>query len=166
MKYTVIIAAAMVLCAFFYHVRLRFSLLFAAAIVLFTVCGCAALPMPMQPAAEQQLSNQAEGAWLVLDAVDTLQTMRMNKNGCQESDPMAVKVYGTNTPSPGHVLAINTLIAIGHTAVSAWLDEEYAKHANDKSAWAWLTGRTVWAATALAYSAQAVHQNQTDGCGL
>ena len=95
-----------------------------AVAVLFGVCalllatasisGCASfqaagremLPVLEAEPVEQNTSNYAEGAWLVLDGMDTYQTMRFDGK-CVERDPLAAKLYGTDRPPPGRVLGIS-----------------------------------------------------------
>ena len=170
MKYTVLIICGLMLCAFHPWVRLRYSLLFASSIVLFLLCGCAALPMPLQPQAEQYNSNQAEGAWLVLDGVDTLYTMHMRKGTeCDhEGDPLAAHIYGSQNPPAARVLGINLLLALGHTMVTSWLDDEVAKHdkADDGSVGPWYVGRIVWHTASILYSGIGAYEGHSHGCSL
>lgn len=150
--------------------RARFRWALIAALLLFALAGCAALPMPMQPQNEQYNSNEAEGAWLVLDAVDTLQTMHLKKGtSCDhEGDPIAARIYGSANPPPGRVLGINLLLALGHTMVTSWLDDEVAKHdqAQDGTQGAWYVGRIVWHAVSITYSAIGVAKGRAQGCAL
>lgn len=152
------------------YARRRFSWTLLGVVWLFLLTGCAALPMPMQPVNEQYNSNQAEGAWLVLDGIDTLQTMHMRKGtSCDhEGDPIAARIYGSQNPPPGRVLGINLLIALGHTMVTSWLDDEVAKHdkAQDGTQGAWYVTRIVWHAASLTYSAIGVIKGRQQGCSL
>lgn len=152
----------------------RVAVVLVLVLVLFSLQGCAVLPMPFQPQNEQYNSNMAEGAWLVLDAIDTAQTMHLHRERnpstvvmCNsEHDPWAVKVYGTKYPSASHVLLTNLALATVHTMVTSWLDDQVAKHANDGEAGPWYYGRVVWHAVSLAYSARAVYNNHLQGCAL
>lgn len=147
--------------------------------VLFAVCallaatasisGCAVLPVPLSPENEQYNSNTAEGAWLVLDAVDTYQTMHIRKGtSCDhEADPFARALYGSEYPKPGRVLATNLVLALGHTMVTSWLDDEVAKHEmlNDDSVGPWYVGRIVWHVTSIVATGTSVLNNKHLGCG-
>lgn len=145
-------------------------------VVLLSLQGCAMLPLPLQPANEQYNSNAAEGAWIVLDGIDTAQTMhlRRERNPPQivrcdrEADPLAIKVYGTQYPSASHVLLTNIALATVHTMITSWLDDEVAKHdqANDGSVGPWYYGRVVWHVTSIAFSLHAVINNRNQGCAL
>jgi hypothetical protein len=160
------------------RVRLRFSLALAAALVLLGMEGCAALPIPFQPANEQYNSNMAEGAWLVADAVDTVQTMHLKEQrvippgvhvACnREADPIAVKIYGSQYPNPTRVLLTNIALALGHTMVTSWLDDEVARHdaLNDGSVGPWYVTRVVWHVASLSYSVGSVLNNMHQGCDL
>ena len=138
--------------------------------------GCATLPMPLQPQNEQYNSNMAEGAWLVLDAIDTAQTMHLKRDRnptavvtCnREADPLAVKIYGTQYPSPSRVLLTNIALATVHTMVTSWLDDEVAKHdqANDGSVGPWYVGRIAWHTVSIAFSLRSVINNKREGCAL
>lgn len=142
-------------------IRPRFAVAFIVAVVLLAVTGCAALPMPMQPKAVNT-SNHAEGAWLVLDTIDTLQTIQIAKhhNCLREGDPAAAWLYGSKYPSQGRVIAVNLAGMLVHTMVTSWLDDEVASHP-DSGAWVW--GRRSWLTVSLAYSGYAVAQNLAKG---
>lgn len=140
----------------------------AIGAVLCMLClgGCAVLPVPFSPQNEQSNSNTAEGAWLVLDAVDTYQTMRFDGH-CVEKDPLARAMYGTDRPPPGRVLATNLVLALGHTMVTSWLDDEVARHEmlNDDSVGPWYVGRIVWHVTSILATGASVISNKAQGCG-
>lgn len=154
----------------------RVGFMCALFLLLVSLQGCATLPMPLQPQNEQYNSNMAEGAWLALDAIDTAQTMHLRRDRnpqvvvkCnRESDPFAVKIYGTQYPSPSRVLLTNIALATVHTMVTSWLDDEVAKHdqANDGSVGPWYVGRIIWHAASIAYSAKAMYNNHLQGCAL
>lgn len=135
----------------------------------FSVSGCAVLPVPLSPENEQYNSNTAEGTWLVLDAVDTYQTMHIRKGtSCDhEADPFAAMLYGSKYPSPGRVLGTNLVLALGHTMVTSWLDDEVAKHEmlNDDSVGPWYVGRIVWHVTSIIATGSSVINNKHLGCG-
>ena len=155
-----------------------------AVAVLFGVCalllatasisGCASfqaagremLPVLEAEPVEQNTSNYAEGAWLVLDGMDTYQTMRFDGK-CVERDPLAAKLYGTDRPPPGRVLGINVALMLAHTMVTAWLDDEVADHdaKNDGSVGPWYVGRVVWHAGSLIATGSSVINNKHLGCG-
>lgn len=150
--------------------------LLVASMVLFLFEGCAMLPIPFQPANEQYNSNMAEGAWLVLDGVDTAQTMHLTevrnptvRMPCNhEADPIAAKIYGSQYPSPSRVLLTNVALATVHTMVTSWLDDEVAKHdlADDGSVGPWYVGRVMWHAASIFYSGGSVIHNWAVGCKL
>lgn len=152
------------------YVRRRFSWALLGAVWCFILTGCAALPMPLQPQAEQYNSNQAEGAWLVLDGVDTLYTMHMRKGTeCDhEGDPLAAHIYRSQNPPAARVLGINLLLALGHTMVTSWLDDEVAKHdkADDGSVGPWYVGRIVWHTASILYSGIGAYEGHSHGCSL
>jgi hypothetical protein len=153
----------------------RVAFVLACILVYCMLGGCAALPMPLQPVNEQYNSNMAEGAWLVLDAVDTAQTMHIRASSptCSyEADPLAQHIYGTREPSSSHVLLTNIALATAHTMVTSWLDDkvaaedaEYEK--DDKyGIGPWMGARFVWHAISLLASASSVVNNYEHGCKL
>ncbi len=149
--------------------RLAFTLVCLLAI--FTLPGCAALLIPFQPKDYQYNSNMAEGTWLVLDAVDTAQTMHIrasNPTCTYEADPIAAHLYGGREPTPSRVLATNLILAIAHTMVSSWLDDEVAKHdaADDGSVGPWFIGRLAWHTVSLVATGASVINNHNHGCAL
>lgn len=97
------------------------------ALGLVALGGCAALPMPFQPATQEN-SNAAEGTFLVLATVDTLQTVQIAKHpACYyERDPLARALYGTRHPSVGKVIGVNLVMITAHTVVASWLDDKVA----------------------------------------
>jgi hypothetical protein len=145
-------------------------LVFLALAIVFGLNGCAALPMPLQPANEQYNSNYAEGAWLVLEGIDTAQTMHIRRGtSCDhEADPIAAKVYGSEYPAPARVLLTNVGFALVHTMVTSWLDDEVASHdiKNDGSVGPWYVGRIVWHGASLLASGASVINNKARGCSL
>lgn len=154
----------------------RVALWLALALACLMMQGCATLPMPLQPQNEQYNSNMAEGAWLVLDGIDTLQTMHLKRDRnpttvvtCnREADPLAAKIYGSQYPSPSRVLLTNIALATVHTMVTSWLDDEVAKHdqANDGSVGPWYVGRIAWHTVSIAFSLRSVINNKRQGCAL
>lgn len=154
----------------------RVAFMGALLLLLVSLQGCAMLPVPLQPQNEQYNSNMAEGAWLVLDGIDTLQTMHLKRDRnpttvvtCnREADPLAVKVYGTQYPSPSRVLLTNIALATVHTMVTSWLDDEVAKHdqANDGSVGPWYVGRIAWHTVSIAFTLHSVINNVKEGCRL
>lgn len=132
--------------------------------------GCAALPMPLQPVNQQYNSNMAEGGFLVLETVDTLQTMHIRKGtSCDhEADPIAAFIYGSKYPKPGRVLVTNLALMTVHTMVTSWLDDEVATHdqANDGSVGPWYVGRVAWHAVSLVAAGSSVISNHSRGCAL
>ena len=139
------------------------------AIVL-CVVGCAALPMPLQPANEQYNSNMAEGGFIVLAAVDTAQTMHIRRgSSCDhEADPIAAALYGSKYPKPGRVLVTNLALITVHTMVTSWLDDKVAQHdsLHDGSVGPWYVGRVVWHGVSLFAEGAAVVNNRSRGCAL
>jgi hypothetical protein len=146
------------------------SLLVVIALVISELAGCAALPMPMQPANMQYNSNMAEGGFIVLAAVDTAQSMHIRKGtSCDhEADPIAAALYGSKYPKPGRVLIMNLALITVHTMVTSWLDDEVAKHdkAADGSVGPWYVGRVVWHGVSLFAEGAAVINNRSRGCKL
>src|SRR5271170_3007539 len=100
-----LVIGALITAQFVKLARWPFRVAFTLVCVLgyFFLPGCAMLPIPFQPANDQYNSNMAEGAWLVIDGVDTAQTMHLKeirnpttRVTCNhEGDPFAVKVYGS-----------------------------------------------------------------------
>ena len=149
----------------------RFFLLGMLIVVAIAwLTGCAALPMPLQPANEQYNSNMAEGGFLVLETVDTLQTMHIRKgSSCDhEADPIAAAIYGSKYPKPSRVLVTNLALMTVHTMVTSWLDDEVAARitANDGSVGPWYVGRVVWHGVSLLAAGTAVVNNKSRGCIL
>ncbi len=143
--------------------------LFMILILLIAVAcsGCAALPMPLQPQAQEN-SNYAEGGFIVLAAVDTVQTMHVRRGtSCDhEANPIAGALYGSRYPKPGRVLLTNLALITVHTMVTSWLDDKVAQHAHDDSAGPWYVGRVVWHGASLLAEGAAVASNAAHGCRL
>lgn len=121
--------------------------------------GCAAFPtFPTNDG-----SRAAETAWLALDAIDTAQTVQFTRHpACyHEADPFAARLYGSSTPPPGRVLAVNTVLALVHPAVSRWFDDhaEAAYEADDDTVGLWYVGRGLWHLISIAASAKSVANN-------
>lgn len=152
------------------RIRPQFLIALCAAILLMDIAGCAALPMPLQPANQQYNSNMAEGGFLVLSTVDTLQTTHIRKGtSCDhEADPIAAALYGSKYPKPGRVIVTNLLLMTVHTMITSWLDDEVAKHdqANDGSVGPWYVGRVAWHGASLLVEGAAVINNRSHGCAL
>jgi uncharacterized protein YceK len=142
-------------------------LLMLASAVLLAIGGCAALPMPLQPQTDNN-SNYAEGAFIVLAAVDTAQTMHIRKGtSCDhEADPLAAALYGSEYPKPGRVLLTNLALITVHTMVASWLDDKVEQHHQDDSAGLWYTGRIGFHAVSLVLEGSAVVNNHSRGCAL
>lgn len=144
--------------------------LFLTIILAVACSGCAALPMPLQPVNEQYNSNMVEGAFLVLESVDTAQTMHIRQGtGCDhEADPIAAWVYGSPHPKSGRVLLTNIGLMTVHTMVTSWLDDQVAAHdiANDSSVGPWYIGRVIWHAASLLGAGASVINNKARGCSL
>lgn len=130
--------------------------------ILVALSGCAALPTFMQPKTEE--TSEAEGAWLGLDTLDTLQTVQIAKHPkCwREADPLAAAIYGTDHPSVGKVIGVNLVLMAAHTMVASWLDEEVAKHdrLNDGNVGPWYVGRFVFHAVSLVGTGLSVAENR------
>lgn len=165
-----IIACALV-CLFFGGLDdgLRPALVFAAVAVVLFLGGCAALPMPLQPQTEDN-SNMAEGAFLVLATVDTVQTMHIRRGtSCDhEADPIAAALYGSKYPKPGRVLVTNLALMTVHTMVASWLDDKVAeaKSRGDDSVGPWYVGRLIFHGASIVAEGAAVANNAAQGCRL
>lgn len=142
----------------------------AAALLFAALSGCAALPTFMQPTNE--VSQDAEGGWLFLDAVDTLQTVQIARHPqCyHEADGIADKLYGSAHPSVGEAVGINTVLALGHLAVAAWLDREVDKHLAADAAMPgldsvgpWYSARIVFHTVSIGGTSYAVLNNFSNG---
>lgn len=149
-------------------IAIFFVVLILGAVI--SLSGCAALPLGMQPSNE--LSSDAEGAFLVLDTIDTLQTVDIAKHPqCwREADPVAAKIYGSDHPSAGKVIGINVALMLAHTMVASWLDDEVDKHlALDQatpgtdSVGPWYVGRIVFHTVSIVASGAAVINNKRLG---
>ena len=136
--------------------------------------GCAALPMPFQPRDMEYNSNAAEGSFVALNAIDTLQTMHF-KGGtacAYEADPLARAVYGSRTPPPGRVLLVDAALVTLHTMVASWLDDRVAEEdrryeSEDRYGLGpWYGLRFVFHAVSLAAEGAAVANNFNRGCKL
>lgn len=137
-----------------------------AAVVLF-LSGCAVLPMPLQPETENN-SNYAEGGFLVLATVDTLQTMHIRRgSSCDhEADPIAAALYGSKYPKPGRVLVTNLAMITVHTMIASWLDDEVESHKTADTAGLWYSGRLVFHGVSLLAEGISVVNNRSRGCAL
>lgn len=144
---------------------MRFSWALAGALLLLGLSGCAALPVPLQPQAQDN-SNAAEGAWLVLASADTLQTMHIRQGtSCDhEADPVAAWVYGSERPRPGRVLVTNLALMTVHTMVTSWLDDKVA--AGGANVGGWYTFRVAWHVISIAGTGASVVNNRARGCAL
>lgn len=152
------------------HRDVMLAICMLIVLVMSMLAGCAALPMPLQPENQQYNSNMAEGGFLVLETVDTLQTMHIRRgSSCDhEANPVAAALYGSKYPSPGRVLVTNLALMTVHTMVTSWLDDEVAKHdnAHDGSVGPWYVGRVVWHGVSLLAAGSAVINNRAHGCRL
>lgn len=149
------------------RVRLGISWALAAALLLFALTGCAAFPMPLQPATDNN-SNYAEGAFIVLASVDTAQSMHIRKGtSCDhEADPLAAALYGSRYPKPGRVLLTNIALITVHTMIASWLDDKVAEHAKDDNAGLWYVGRVGFHTVSLVVEGAAVIHNRSRECAL
>lgn len=158
------------------RVRLRFSWALAATLALcaFVLPGCAALPIPLQPKNSDYNSNMAEGTFIVLASVDTLQTthIRPGTSCAYEADPLARMLYRSRTPPPGRVIGVNLLMITAHTMVASWLDDRVAAedaryNAEDRyGVGPWYATRFVFHAVSLIAESSAVFNNYNHGCKL
>lgn len=150
--------------------------LFLVLLGALALSGCAVLPIPLSPENEQYNSNTAEGTWLVLDAIDTMQTVQIAKHPeCyHEADGIAAMLYGGQHPNVGRVIGTNLVLAIGHTMVTSWLDDEVASHEMTDTAHPelpgtvgpWYVGRIVWHAVSILGTGIAVGGNYNNGLML
>jgi hypothetical protein len=154
----------------FQHIAVLFAVV-ALLLATAAISGCASfqaagrevLPVLEAQPIEQATSNYAEGAFLVLDTTDTLQTINIAKHPkCwREADPWAAKIYGSDHPKVGVVIGVNVALMLAHTMAAAWLDDEVAKHdaANDGSVGPWYVGRVAFHAVSILGSGAAVANN-------
>lgn len=166
-KLLVVIVATIFLTLALKHIRPGFGFAAVIAIAAFMLGGCAALPMPLQPNTDNN-SNYAEGAVIVLAAVDTAQTMHIRKGtSCDhEANPIMAKLYGSKYPAPGRVLATNLALLTVHTMVASWLDDKVDQHKADDSAGLWYVGRITFHAVSILGEGAAVANNASRGCKL
>lgn len=136
-------------------------------LALTALTGCAALPMPLQPVTENN-SNMAEGGFLVLATVDTVQTMHIAKGtSCDhEADPVAAALYGSRYPKPGRVLVTNLMLMTVHTMIASWLDDEVDSHKTADSAGLWYVGRIGFHVVSIVAEGSSVISNHGRGCRL
>lgn len=141
----------------------KIALLFLGAAAILALGGCAALPMPLQPQTENN-SNMAEGTFIVLAAVDTVQTMHIRQGtSCDhEADPVAAALYGSRYPKPGRVLVTNLALITVHTMLASWLDDKVA--AGGDNVGIWYTGRTAFHAVSIVAEGSSVINNHMRGC--
>lgn len=146
----------------------KLALAAVLAVAALALGGCAALPMPMQPVDMTYNSNTAEGAFIVLAAVDTVQTMHIKPgSSCDhEADPIAAWLYGSKYPSPGRILLTNIVMITAHTMVTSFLDDKVAQHAHDEDAGLWYVGRAAWLTVSIGAEAGSVINNYRIGCTL
>lgn len=167
--FIIAVAAVLALLSRQRHARYPFRLGLMFTVILFSVAGCAALPMPLQPQADNN-SNYAEGGFLVLAAVDTAQTMHIRQGtSCDhEADPIAAALYGSKYPKPGRVLLTNLALITVHTMVASWLDDKVDQHMklDDGSVGPWYVGRIAFHTVSLVVEASAVINNHSRGCAL
>lgn len=153
-----------------WRARGGFIIALCLSVILLDLAGCAMLPMPLQPANEQYNSDMAEGAFIVLAAVDTAQTMHIKQGtSCDhEADPIAAAIYGSPHPKPVRVLLTNIALITVHTMVTSWLDDKVAEHdqLNDGSVGPWYVGRVVWHGASLLAEGSSVINNKVRGCSL
>lgn len=136
-------------------------------LALTALTGCAALPMPLQPQTQDN-SNMAEGTFIVLAAVDTVQTMHIRQGtSCDhEADPIAAALYGSKYPKPGRVLLTNLALITVHTMVASWLDDKVAEHValDDGSVGPWYVGRIAFHTVSIVAEGSNVISNHGRGC--
>lgn len=117
---------------------------------------------------EEKASMYAEGAWLLLDAVDTMQTARIAREPSKyyEADPIAAAIYGSKHPKEGVVIGVNVGLAFAHTLVASWLDDKVAEHEEadpNGSLGGWYVARIAFHVLSLGYSGEAVIHNYSIG---
>lgn len=148
-------------------VRFRYvAALIVALVLLFACMGCTTTPGVFP---REHGSRVAEKVWLALDAVDTMQTVQIARNPrCfREADPLAARMYGTDTPKPRTVLVTNIVLALVHSSVSRWFDDGYARAEarQDDSAGPWAVGRIAWHTVSILSTGSAVAHNFSLGIG-
>lgn len=149
-----------------FNIPLPYWLAIICVMMLFWLTGCAALPMALQP--KETSTQVAEGAFVVLEGIDTAQTMHIRAGtSCDhEADPLAAALYGSSHPKPGRVLLTNVALLSVHAFVTSWLDDEVAKHAHDDSAGPWYVGRIAWHSVSLIAAGASVINNHSRNCGV
>lgn len=144
---------------------MRTTQLLAVGVCVAALClsACADFPRPLAPLHDSYNSDTAELSWLALDAIDTAQTVQIARHPkCyREADSMAARMYGSDHPDVGKVVAINLALAFTHTVVTSWLDDKVAEHdmLNDGSVGPWYVGRIVWHVFSIVGSGAAVAGN-------
>lgn len=168
MKVAVVTAATLFAIATTGHVRPKFTMGLFVTIVLLCMSGCAVLPNVLQPGANQEHSSTAaEGTWLVLDAIDTAQTMQFVQHPVcfHEADGMARKIYGGSNPDPSRVLLTNIALAIAHTYITSWLDDKVAEAEalDPDNLGPWYVTRVAWHVVSIVGTGAAVANNFSRG---
>lgn len=139
--------------------------LLAVGVCVAALCltACSDFPRPLAPLHDDYNSDTAELSWLALDAIDTSQTIQIARHPkCyREADPMAARMYGSDHPNVGTVVALNLALAFGHSVVTSWLDDKVATHemANDGSVGPWYVGRIIWHVVGIVGTGAAVAGN-------
>lgn len=135
----------------------------ATCVAALCLSACSDFPRPLAPLHDDYNSDSAELSWLALDAIDTMQTVQIARHPkCyRETDKVASRMYGSDHPDVGKVVAINLALAFGHTVVTSWLDDKVAEHEmkNDGSVGSWYVGRIVWHAVGILGTGAAVAGN-------
>jgi hypothetical protein len=145
------------------------NLIYKLAIALLlglSLSGCSTLELvaPYQ----NETTRNVERTWLVLHAIDTAQTVTIARspNCLREADPMAVKIYGSDHPSEGRVIATNVLLGYAHYRIGGWIDkktEESILDPKSEHSGVWKATRIAWHGIAILYSGMAVSNNMSLG---
>lgn len=139
-----------------------------ALLVLIALSGCTtAKPPDVFP--WEHGSRVAEGTWIALHTIDTLQTVQIAKHPqCyREANPIAAAIYGTDHPSASRVAITNVALMFVHSGVSRWFDDgvERARARGDDSVGPWYVGRIAWHAVSILGTGSAVANNFNIGLG-
>jgi hypothetical protein len=145
------------------------SLFYKLAIALLlgvSLSGCESLSL-IAPY-ENTTTRNVERTWLVMHAIDTAQTVTIARSPeCLiEANPIAAKIYGSNSPSAERVLATNLLLGYLHYRIGGWIDkktEEAILDPKSESVGAWYTTRLAWHGLAIVGTGAAVANNYSRG---
>ncbi len=138
---------------------------FLLALAALTLSGCA-LVAPY----ENTAVRNTEYTWLGIHAIDTAQTITIARSPTclREANPAAARIYGSDYPDQGRVLATNILLGYAHYRIGGWIDqrtEAALLDPDNNSASGWYLFRGVWHGLAIIGTGYAVLHNAQANVG-